>query len=130
MKIVKVRHWIIGVILVSLCLSGCGSPNDSEKAEAVYWCIHDAADFADRSVQSALDDMEREEAEKERLVDTDENLGYPEGYDPNNPIANGEFTEEDWAAIQQEEAMNSLAQDAMRDFYEEKPDISDRVIKP
>lgn len=105
--------------------SSCSTPNGEKKAETVYYCIKDGADFTSKSVESLLDEIE-----KERLADKDENLDYPEEYDPNNPIANGEFTEEDWAAIQQEEAMNSLAQDAMRDFYEEKPDISDRVIKP
>ena len=29
-----------------------------------------------------------------------------------------------------EEAMDSLAQDALRDYYETEPDISDRIIKP
>ena len=105
--------------------SSCNAPNGEKKAETVYYCIKDGADFTAKSIESLLDEIE-----KERLADKDENLDYPEEYDPNNPIANGEFTEEDWAAIQQEEAMNSLAQDAMQDFYEEKPDISDRVIKP
>ena len=40
------------------------------------------------------------------------------------------INENAWEDAQQEEAMNSLAEDAMRDSYEQKPDISDRIIKP
>ena len=35
-----------------------------------------------------------------------------------------DFTEEDWAAIQQEEAMRSLAEDAMNEYYQPEPDES------
>lgn len=37
---------------------------------------------------------------------------------------------ETWTSIQEEEAMKSLAEDAMREYYEEKPDYTDRMIKP
>lgn len=70
--------------------------------------------------------MGKRKTEKERLAES----GYPDGYDLMNPIANGEFTEEDWYTIQEEEAMRSLAEDAMNDYYQERPDISDHVLKP
>ena len=35
-----------------------------------------------------------------------------------------------WSDVQEEEAMNSLAEDSIRDYYEQKPDPSDRVLKP
>lgn len=35
-----------------------------------------------------------------------------------------------WSDVQEEEAMNSLAEDSLRDYYEQKPDPSDRVLKP
>lgn len=38
--------------------------------------------------------------------------------------------DEAWSNIQEEEAMNSIVEDAMRDYYEQKPDPSDRVLKP
>jgi len=117
------------VILVTIWLSSCDVPNADKKSEAVYYCVKDVMDFTTRSVESFL-----YEVEKSRLADSeeeqDEDSGYPEGYDPYNPIANGEFTEEDWAAIQYEEALNSLYNDIMHEQFDYKPDISDRVIKP
>lgn len=38
--------------------------------------------------------------------------------------------EDAWSDQQKEEAMESLKEDAMRDYYEQKPDPSDRVLKP
>ena len=83
-------------------------------------------------VITATDDVRNSlaQADQEARLKHLEELGYPDGYDPTNPVANGEFTEEDWNAIQQEEAMRSLAEDAMNDYYQEKQDISDHVLKP
>jgi len=40
------------------------------------------------------------------------------------------YTVYDKSEQYKEEAMDSLAQDALRDYYETEPDISDRIIKP
>ena len=85
--------------------------------------VGDVIDDVQMTIVSARIDKAMEEKQ-------DESSDYPEEYDPYNPIANGEFTAEDWAAIQYEEAMNSLYNDIMHEQFDYKPDISDRVIKP
>ena len=117
------------IALATICLPACDAPNAGKKSETLYYCIKDAADYTVKIAESFL-----YEIEKSKLADSeeehDEDFDYPEDYDPYNPIASGEFTAEDWAAIQQEEALNSLYNDIMHEQFDYKPDISDRVIKP
>ena len=53
------------------------------------------------------------------VKDEIEELENPEDYEEHNPIASGEFSEEDWDAMQKEEALNSLSEEAMRDYYDD-----------
>ena len=59
---------------------------------------------------------------------------YPEGYDPNDPIAMGEVDPwEAYRAQQEEEMDRAMAEEAQRawqEYNEPQPDISDRIIKP
>ena len=49
---------------------------------------------------------------------------------PGNTGSHSIDEKEVWTSIQEEEAMKSSAEDAMRDYYEQKPDYTDRVLKP
>lgn len=114
-------------IICVMTVSACAPSSDDSNAVLIEEHISEGAQCvveATDEISSALQAAEKE-AEKERLAE----LGYPEEYNPTNPVANGEF-EEEWDAIQNEDAMKSLAEDAMRDYYSEPPDISDGVIKP
>lgn len=71
------------------------------------------------------------EEERQRLAD----LGYPEGYDSDDPVGMGEV--DPWEAyedMQAEEMDRAMAEDAMRAWEEyNEPiehDISDEIIKP
>ena len=59
---------------------------------------------------------------------------YPEGYDNFDPIAMGLIDPWEVYSTMMEDAMNSaMAEEAQREWhesFEERPDISDRVIKP
>ncbi len=120
----KIVFAIIAFMAIAGFAASSGDDNSPLIGEQILegaQCVSEIADEISYSLKEA-----QEEAEKERLAE----LGYPDGYDPMNPVANGEFTEEDWDAIQQEDAMRSLAEDAMNEYYQEKPDISDHVLKP
>ena len=127
----KVAKYFIIVVAVLVTYAVLLSYFDSNaKANAVKddflsvsVIVGDVIDDVQMTIVSARIDKAMEEKQ-------DESSDYPEEYDPYNPIANGEFTAEDWAAIQYEEAMNSLYNDIMHEQFDYKPDISDRVIKP
>lgn len=122
------RGIVVFAIIVFMGISGFAVSSGDSDAPLIGQQISEGARYATEAadeVRNTLEEAEQE-AEKERLAE----LGYPDGYDPTNPVSNGEFSEDDWDAIQQEEAMRSLAEDAMNNYYQEKPDISDEVLKP
>ena len=119
---------VVFAIIAFMVIFGFASPYTDSDAPLIGQQISEGARYAAEAadeVRNTLEEVEKE-SEKERLAE----LGYPDGYDPTNPVSNGEFSEDDWDAIQQEEAMRSLAEDAMNNYYQEKPDISDEVLKP
>ena len=93
-------------------------PDSGPDNEAAVQTICEGASTAFETARQGLNDYKANQA----LIEHQRELGYPDGYDPANPVANGEFTADDWAAIQQEEAMDSLAEDAMREYYDPEPE--------
>lgn len=127
----KVAKYFIIVVAVLVTYAVSLRYFDSNaKAKAVKDVVKDATVIVGDVVDDAEIEILRASAAKIIEEEQDENPDYPEDYDPYNPIANGEFTEDDWAAIQYEEALNSLYNDIMHEQFDYKPDISDRVIKP
>ena len=127
----KVAKYSIIVVAVLVAYAVSLSYFDSNaKAKAVKDVVKDAAVIVGDVVGDAETEILRVRDAIIMEAEKDEDFYYPEGYDPYNPIASGEFTAEDWAALQQEEALNSLYNDIMHEQFDYKPDISDRVIKP
>ena len=93
-------------------------PDSEQDTEVAVQVIKGGASAVSETAQYGLNDYE----DKQALIERQRELGYPDGYDPSNPVANGEFTADDWAAMQEEEAMNSMAEDAMRDYYDPEPE--------
>lgn len=96
---------IVSILAVLVYAAPTDDANEAEAASQIAAGVQHVVDVADDVTASIKD------AQKERQAES----GYPEGYDPSNPIANGEFTEEDWERIQMEDAMRSIADDAMRE---------------
>ena len=63
-----------------------------------------------------------------------DDLGYPDGYDPDDPVATGEIDPRDVYNDQQAEEMDKAmaeeAQRAWQEQFEPQPDISDHTLKP
>ena len=59
------------------------------------------------------------------VKDEIEELEKPEDYEEHNPIASGEFSEEDWDVMQKEEALNAIAEESARDYYDDQFDYRD-----
>lgn len=118
---------IIGLAVIFVgCIKILPDPEPDTESESVVQIINGGSSVASETARQVVNEYEAKQA----FIERQRELGYPDGYDPTNPIANGEFSAEDWAEMQQEEAMNSLAEDAWREYNEPEPDISDRTIKP
>ena len=128
MKLIKYTSLIIAVLIIYI--SWISYIDNRAKVRSVKNDIMSASVIVKDVIDDARMAMISVKVDKAMEEKQFEAPDYPENYDPYNPIANGEFTEEDWAAIQYEEAMNSLYNDIMHEQFDYKPDISDRVIKP
>ena len=68
--------------------------------------------------------------EKEEVVSENDSYTFPEGYDPDDPVAMGEV--DPYAAMEPDvdEIMKQEAMDAWAEYNEPEPDLSDRIVKP
>lgn len=96
---------IVSILAVLIYAAPADDASEAEAASQIAAGVQHVVNVADEVTASIKDAQKEQQAES----------GYPEGYDPSNPIANGEFTEEDWERIQMEDAMRSIAEDAMRE---------------
>lgn len=115
----KIITYLI-ILGIAVAFVGCIKilPDPKPDTEANLQIINEGTSAVSKIAQKGVDDYEAKQA----LIERQRELGYPDGYDPTNPVANGEFSAEDWVAIQQEEAINSIAEDAMREYYEPEPE--------
>lgn len=91
-----------------------------ESYDATIGIAFDAIQYTSEAIS-----IEKEEG-KEYLQDS----GYPEGYDPDDPVAMGEV--DPYAAMEPDvdEIMKQEAMDAWAEYNQPEPDLSDRTLKP
>ena len=118
------------VMMVLLIGGKSFAMDDENHSSALIGGINRTLDVADQAMKAfykAQETLSEKSSEEERYNLQD--LGYPDGYDPDDPVAMGEVDPRDAYYEQQAEdmdrAMAEEAQGAWQEQYEPQPDFSD-----
>ena len=124
----KLKRFAFAILVVA-CISAQPVSAASEDILAKCFLISfdTTAGIASDAIQYTSDAISAEKGEGKEYLQGSE---YPEGYDPDDPVAMGEV--DPYAAMEpdMDEVMKQEAMDAWADYNRPEPDLSDRILKP